>query len=69
MKVVQGNAVLNLIDIFFIRYKYNNTDKEEGAGWASEGMIAANAAELLSIFKSNIRKGERPQSLFEMREI
>ena len=52
---------------FFIRYRLEGKTKEEGAGWASEGMTASKAAELLSMLKSNIRSGLRPQSLAEMR--
>lgn len=54
---------------FFIRYKLNYKDKEEGLGWASEGMKVAKASELLSIIKNNLRKGVYPQSLAEMREM
>ena len=42
-------------------------NKGRRAGWASEGMTASKAAELLSMLKSNIRSGLRPQSLAEMR--
>ena len=42
-------------------------DREEGAGWASEGMSAARAAELLAMIKANARTGAHPQSLAEMR--
>lgn len=52
---------------FFIRYRLDGKDKEEGVGWASEGMTASKAAELLSVLKGNIRSGARPQSLAEMR--
>ena len=52
---------------FFIRSRLEGKTKEEGAGWASEGMTASKAAELLSMLKSNIRSGLRPQSLAEMR--
>lgn len=54
---------------FFIRYKLTGKDKEEGVGWASEGMTASKAAELLSMLKNNIRSGVRPQSLAEMRSM
>ncbi len=54
---------------FFIRYKLTGKDKEEGVGWASEGMTAANASELLAMVKNNIRAGGRPQSLAEMRDM
>lgn len=54
---------------FFIRYKVSGKGKEEGAGWASEGMTAQKAATLLATIKNNIRTGARPQSLAEMREL
>lgn len=54
---------------FFIRYKLAGKDKEEGVGWASEGMTAAKASELLAMVKNNIRAGVRPQSLAEMRDM
>lgn len=54
---------------FFIRYKLAGKDREEGAGWASEGVTAAKASELLAMVKNNIRAGVRPQSLAEMRDM
>lgn len=54
---------------FFIRYKLEGKDKEEGVGWSSEGMTAAKAAALLAALKNNIRAGIRPQSLAEMRNM
>lgn len=54
---------------FFIRYKLEGKDKEEGVGWSSEGMTAAKAAALLATLKNNIRAGVRPQSLAEMRNM
>lgn len=54
---------------FFIRYKLAGKDKEEGVGWASEGVTAAKASELLAMVKNNIRAGVRPQSLAEMRDM
>ena len=51
---------------FFIRYKLNGKDKEEGVGWASEKVSAATAAGLLAIIKNNIKTGKRPQSLADM---
>jgi len=54
---------------FFIRYKLNGKDKEEGVGWASEKVSAATAAGLLAIIKNNIKTGKRPQSLADMRQM
>lgn len=42
---------------FFIRYKLTGKDKEEGVGWASEGMTAANASELLAMVKTTFAPG------------
>ena len=54
---------------FFIRYKSDGKLKEEGAGWASEGMTSQKAPHLRARFTENIRLGRRPQSLAEMREM
>lgn len=54
---------------FFIRYKLNGKDKEEGVGWASEGINAQKASRLLGEIRENIRKGSGPTSLAEMRDI
>lgn len=54
---------------FLIRYKLGGKDKEEGVGWASEKVSAATAAGLLATIKYNIKTGNRPQSLAEMRKI
>ncbi len=53
---------------FFVRYKKDGKDKEEMAGWASEGLSAEKAFNLLSTVRENIRKGEGAQSLAAMRE-
>lgn len=53
---------------FFIRYRMNNQLKEEGVGWASEGMTAEKASKLLGEIRENIRLGSGPKSLTEMRE-
>ncbi|WP_165178066.1 hypothetical protein [Desulfovibrio sp. ZJ369] len=53
---------------FFIRYRVNSQLKEEGAGWASEGMTAEKASKLLGEIRENIRLGAGPQSLTERRE-
>ncbi len=53
---------------FFVRYKLNGKDKEEMAGWSSEGMSAEKAFNLLSTVRENIRTGEGAQSLAAMRE-
>lgn len=52
---------------FFIRYKINGKSKEEGAGWASEGMTAQKASQIRAKLAENIRLGVKPQSLAEMR--
>jgi Site-specific recombinase XerD len=48
---------------FSIRYKLNGKDKEEVAGWASEGVTAENAFKKLSTLRENIRLGVEPQTL------
>lgn len=53
---------------FFIRYRVSNQLKEEGVGWASEGMTAERASKLLGEIRENIRVGSGPQSLAERRE-
>ncbi len=54
---------------FAIRYQLNGKTKEEGIGWASEGMTAAKANEMRAMLMTNIRAGVRPQSLTEMRDM
>ncbi len=54
---------------FFIRYKSDGKPKEEGAGWASEGMTSQKASQLRARITENIRLGRCPQSLAEMREM
>ena len=48
---------------FCIRYKIQGKDKEEVAGWASEGMTAEKAYRLLSEIRENIRTGAPDTSL------
>lgn len=52
---------------FFVRYKLEGKDKEETAGWASEGMSAEKAFNLLSALRETMRTGEGPQTLAEMK--
>ena len=60
---------VNYDQYFIIRYKLNGKDKEEGLGWASEGMTAAKAYDDLKAIKENIKRGQGPQSLAEKREV
>lgn len=53
---------------FSIRYKVDGKDKEEVAGWASEGMSAEKAFKLLAAIRENIKNGTGPKSLSAMRE-
>lgn len=53
---------------FSIRYKLDGKDKEEVAGWASEGMSAEKAFKLLSTIRDNIRLGIEPRSLAAWRQ-
>ena len=52
---------------FCIRYKIQGKDKEEVAGWASEGMTAEKAYRLLSEIRENIRTGAPDTSLASIR--
>ena len=52
---------------FFIRFKVNGKDKEEGVGWASSGMTAEKASRILAEIRENIRTGNGPHSLAECR--
>lgn len=52
---------------FFIRYKLDGKDKEEAVGWSSEGVTAESAFKILSQVRDNIRSGEDPKSLAQMR--
>ena len=53
---------------FSIRYKLNGKDKEEVVGWSSQKITAEEAHGILSTIKRNIRCGEGPCSLAEIRE-
>jgi integrase len=59
---------VNYDQYFIIRYKLNGKDKEEGLGWASQGMTATKAYKALNEIKENIKSGQGPQSLAEKRE-
>lgn len=59
---------VNFDKCYSIRYKVNGKDKEEVAGWASEGMSAEKAFKLLSEIRENIRLGEAAKSLAEIRQ-
>ena len=54
---------------FFVRYKLNGKDKEEGLGWASEGWTETKAAGRLAELKENQRLGQGPQTLADKRQI
>ena len=53
---------------YFVRYKIDGKDKEEAAGWSSEGMTAEKAFKILSTIRDNIRLGVEPRSIAAMRE-
>lgn len=59
---------LNPDRCFSIRYKAGGKDREEVAGWASEGITAEKAFNLLSVIRDNIRLGIEPSSLAAIRE-
>jgi len=54
---------------FFIRYRVNGKSKEEGLGWASEGMTAKIASETLAELKKANRLGEGAQTLADKKKI
>ncbi|MEA3487485.1 MAG: site-specific integrase, partial [Thermodesulfobacteriota bacterium] len=53
---------------FTIRYKYSGKDKEEGLGWASQGMTAKKASARLAELRENQRTGNGEQTLQEKRQ-
>ncbi|MBR1604625.1 MAG: site-specific integrase [Alphaproteobacteria bacterium] len=53
---------------FFLRYKRNGKDIEEGFGWESEGFTESAAYEELCLIKQNIKTGSGHFSLKEKRE-
>ena len=58
---------INFDKCFCIRYKINGKDKEEVAGWSSEGMTAEKAYKMLSEIRENIRTGAPENSLANIR--
>jgi len=54
---------------FSIRYTKNRKPKEEGLGWASNGMNAQKSNLTRAEIIQNIREGKSPQSLAEKRQI
>lgn len=54
---------------FYIRYQYNGVRREEGLGWASEGMNAEKAAGELAKLREAHRTSRGPKSLKEKRDI
>ncbi len=54
---------------FFVRYKLQGKDKEEGLGWASEGWTATKAAERLAELRQAQRTGAGPQTMAEKRTL
>ena len=59
---------INFDKCFSIRYKLNGKDKEEVAGWSSEGMTAEKAYKILSEIRDNIRTGAPDNSLASIRQ-
>ena len=58
---------INFDKCFCIRYKINGKDREEVAGWSSEGMTAEKACKILSEIRENIRTGAPENSLANIR--
>ena len=54
---------------FFIRYKLHGKEIEEALGWASNGMTAQEASDVLSELKRNRKTGVGPATLREKREL
>lgn len=54
---------------FMIRYKRDGKTVNESLGWLSDGMTTGEAATLRGQIIQNIKKGESPQSVAEMREL
>uniref|UniRef100_A0A7C4VRC5 Site-specific integrase n=1 Tax=Desulfatirhabdium butyrativorans TaxID=340467 RepID=A0A7C4VRC5_9BACT len=52
---------------YFIRYRVEGKEREEGLGWASEGWTVAKAADVLAELKRNARTGEGEKTLAEKR--
>ena len=52
---------------FFIRYKLNKKDVEEGIGWGSDGWNAEKAYALLTTLRANHKTGTGPQTMKETR--
>ncbi|MFH0996419.1 MAG: tyrosine-type recombinase/integrase [Pseudomonadota bacterium] len=59
---------LQLDRYFFIRFRVDGKEKEEGLGWASEGWTIAKAADTLAELKMNARTGTGEKTLNEKRE-
>ena len=53
---------------FFVRYKLDGKDKEEGLGWSSQGWTAQKAAEKLAKLKEAQRTGEGAITLAQKRQ-
>jgi integrase len=53
---------------FFIRYRVDGKEQEEGLGWASEGWTVSKAADTLAELKRNQRTGEGEKTLQEKRD-
>jgi len=54
---------------FAMRHTVNGKRIEEGLGWASQGWTAKKAHNLIGILNENKRRGERPHTLKEKREM
>lgn len=53
---------------YTIVYKLDGKTREEGIGWASEGVKPAECAELLAKLKKQRKEGSGPRTLAEARE-
>lgn len=51
-----------------LRFRKNGKTTDQGLGWLSEGWTFEEAAQILKILKKNIKLGEGPQSIKELKE-
>lgn len=54
---------------YYMFYRLDGKQKEEGLGWASQGWTEKKVAALVFEIKNNIKLGQHPQSFKEMREM
>ncbi len=60
---------VNFDRYYMIYYRHSNKNYEEALGWSSQGWTEKKAAGVLSELKENQRRGERPFTLREKRDM